>query len=468
MKNISRLSLLFLSIVTLFFASCGEMKNKVKGPDIVSDDDTYVAVGDFTSPQFTLQNATVAVDIDLDSHTADMTFYNFTSMDGNMMNVVSKGLKLENTKTTATFTIDEVIPVIKMADKEVLYASCPLVKVSGTVNTEDKTMVINFTMNYTTPFQQTMEIPVVFNGKIVEAGKEKEVIPEQAQVEVDYEEEIAANGVLKVDGKIIPKNTVRVAIDLDNMKANMYLATMSLNNGKDFITLEATDINIANTANGYELNAESVVPILETGMQIIYYPACKFENIKGTIDKKAGTMVIDLVFVYVDPETQKEDEYPATFIGKLGDPDDSDDVEQKIYTNDYLATGDFKVVLPNDDEYNVNNRMVGVDVDKNTMTANISFYAFSYGDEMPELTVLTNGLSLTDNGNGYTFSIAELSPMVQTVGETFVFEDARFLNMLGTIDTGAKTMQINFDIEYTDSNKQITVVPASYTGKLAE
>ncbi|MCR4665329.1 MAG: hypothetical protein K5660_08195, partial [Paludibacteraceae bacterium] len=91
-----------------------------------------------------------------------------------------------------------------------------------------------------------------------------------------------------------------------------------------------------------------------------------------------------------------------------------------------------------------------------------------YVDEMPELTVLTNGLSLTDNGNGYTFSIAELSPMVQTVGETFVFEDARFLNMLGTIDTGAKTMQINFDIEYTDSNKQITVVPASYTGKLAE
>ncbi|MBQ7697460.1 MAG: hypothetical protein IJT35_02635, partial [Paludibacteraceae bacterium] len=155
MKKLSSLSLLLMSIVTLFFASCGAInKNNADNPNVISDDYTYVAVGDFTSPQMTLTGKTVAVDVDLKNHEADMTLYNF-SLDGvNTMTVVAEDLHIESTKTTCVFTIDTVIPIIKTGDKDILLTICPMAKVSGTIDSEAKTMVIEFTLAYINPMMQ--------------------------------------------------------------------------------------------------------------------------------------------------------------------------------------------------------------------------------------------------------------------------------------------------------------------------
>ena len=464
MKNISRLPLLLMSIATLFFASCGEMKNNVKNPDIVSDENTYVALGDFTSEQFTLPGRVVALDVDFDNSKADLTLYNF-SIDGeNTMDILAQGLTLTKTSnTTCTFTIDQVVPIVKLADKDVLYTSCPLVGITGKVDVEAKTMVINFTLDYTTPFMEKMQIPVVFNGTLLEGNKKDEVV-EDAKKTINYTEEYAATGVLKVDGKIIPENVLRVGIAPDQQKAKLYLATMSLDNGKTFVTLGVEEINAIKAANGYKLEAATAVAVLETGAQSIYYTACKFQNLTGRIDKQEGIMEINVTFVYTDPETKKTHEYLASFYGTLEeDPDDAEDpVNPVLYAHNYLAIGDF-----NADEYTIGNRMVGVDLHDNT--ADVTFYAFSYGDQVPEITVLTSGLELQKTENGYTCFISEVTPYVQTVGQNVEFKDARFVNQEVMIDTNAKTMEIHFTIEYTDPNtSQMTALAASYYGTLAE
>lgn len=464
MKKQTILSLLILSIVTLFFASCGEMKNNGNTPNIISDDNTYVAVGEFKSDVFTLPNRTVAVDVDLDKHVADMTFYNF-SLDGkNMMNIIAKGLKLENTKTTCDFTINEVIPIIKSADKEILFQACPLMDVKGKIDVEAKTMVITLTLKYTTPFNQTMEIPTEFNGQLLLDKKDKDnAIPEDAKKVVDYEEEYGAKGVLMVDGKIIPDNKIRIAIDKDEMKAVMYLATLSLDNGNSFVTLEAQGLNVKNVSKGYELAAETVVPSLETGSQSIYFPACTFEKVEGMINNDEKLITVNLDFVYVDPKTAVQHRYPASFIGSMIDPDEVDEpVENALYDNDFLASGLFTA-----DNFEIDDRMVGVDVDMNTMTADITFYAFSYADVMPEITAKAKGLHLQKSGNVYNLSVNELTPYVQAGGEEIEFKDARFVSMLGTVDADNKTMQISFILEYTDPNTNaVSELAANYEGEL--
>ena len=467
MKKLSSLSLLLMSIVTILFTSCGAInKNNADNPNVISDDDTYVAVGDFTSPQMTLTGKTVAVDVDLKNHEADMTLYNF-SLDGvNTMTVVAEDLHLESTKTTCVFTIDTVIPIIKTGDKDILLTICPMAKVSGTIDAEAKTMVIEFTLAYINPMMQKTDIPVVFNGKLVEGSKAEEVIPEDAKKTVDYEAEYAAKGVLKVDGKVIPNNKVRIAIDKDDMRAVMYFATLSLDNGKNFVTLEAQDLSVAQAAQGYQISAESVIPTLETGAQSIYFPSCTFRQVDGMINTYYETIQVDLIFVYVDPQTGVTHEYPASFFGSMIDPEEVEEpVDNIMYDNDFLASGVFTA-----DQYEVENRLIGVDVDMNTMTADVSFYAFTYMDDMPELTVKNHGLQLQKSGNVYTFfSNNELIPYVVAGNEEVAFEDARFVNMQGTVDADTKTMTINFTVVYTDPNtKQVYEYAANYTGVLSE
>lgn len=458
-----------MSIATLFLASCGEMKNNVNGVDVIADDDTYVAVGDFTSdsPMFKepLTGRTVAVD--LNNNTADMTLYNF-ELNGAVMTILVKNLGFATpTETSCAISNgnEAIVPIIKMADKDVLFNNCPLTYVSGTIDSKEKMMYIEFTIAYNNPLlQQNMDIRVVFNGKLVERSKIDDVIPEEAKKEVDYEKEFAAKGVLDVDGKIMPDNKLRVAIDKDEMKANLYLATLSLDNGNSFVTLQAQDLNVTETSKGYNLNAETAVPILETGGQSIYYPYCEFRDVQGVIDEVAETMQISLVFVYVDSKTNEKHEYAATFFGKLVDPDEPDDVQQVIYNHDYLASGLFSVDY---EDFSIDNRIVGVNI--NGTTADVTFYAFSYGDQIPEINAKTSGLNLEKTAEGYAFSINEVMPMVQTSAGNVEFKDAVFTNMQGAINTENKTMNIRFTIVYTDPNTSaVTEIQAEYAGILAD
>ena len=469
MKTFYRFPLLLMSIATLFLASCGEMKNNVNGVDVIADDDTYVAVGDFTSdsPMFKnpLTGRTVAVD--LNDNTADMTLYNF-ELNGAVMNILVKGLNQATpSETSCVISNDnvEIIPIVKMADKDVLFNNCPLTYVNGTIDTKEQMMYIEFTLAYNNPLlQQNMNINVVFNGKLVERSKIDDVIPEEAKKTVDYEKEFAAKGVLDVDGRIIPDNKLRVAIDKDDMKANLYLATLSLDNGKSFVTLQAQDLNVTETSKGFNFDAETAVPILETGGQSIYYPYCEFRNVHGVIDEVAETMQISLVFVYVDSKTNEKHEYAATFFGKLVDPDEPDDVQQVIYNHDFLASGLFSVDY---EDFSIDNRIVGVDI--NGATADITFYAFSYGDQIPEINVKTSGLNLEKTAEGYALSIDKVMPMVQTTAGNVEFKDAVFTDMQGTVNTGNKTMSIRFTIVYTDPNTlAVTEIHAEYAGMLTD
>ena len=471
MKTLFRFPLLLMSIATLFLASCGEMKNEANGVDVVSDDDTYVAVGDFTSESPMLKEPltgrTVAVDVNLDNHTADMTLYNF-ELNGAVMNILVKGLALSNPSETSCVISNgdaQIVPIVKMGDKDVLYNNCPLTYVNGTIDTKEKTMHIDFTIAYNNPLlKQNMDVSVAFNGKLVESSKINEVIPEEAKKTVDYEEEFAARGVLKVAGKVIPDNKVRVAIDKDDMKANLYLATLSLDNGNSFVTLQAQNLNVTETVKGYEFNAETAVPILEKGGQSIYYPYCEFRNVHGVIEGEAetGTMQITLVFVYVDPQTNKKDEYEASFIGSLVDPDEPDQVEQKLYNHDFLASGTFAVDV---DNFSIDNRMVGVDINKTEIT----FYAFSYGDMVPELTILAEGINFQKTANGYSFTKDVVIPSVKTIGMNEKFNDARFTDMEGSIDTNNRNMDIRFTIVYTDPNtSEQSILHATYSGALTQ
>ncbi|MBP5477322.1 MAG: hypothetical protein J6Y00_06535 [Paludibacteraceae bacterium] len=469
MKTFYRFPLLLMSIVTIFLASCGDMKNNVNGVDVIADDDTYVAVGDFTSdsPMFKepLTGRTVAVD--LNDQTADMTLYNF-ELGGAVMTILVKGLDLANTSETSCAISNgnaEIIPIVKMADKDVLYNNCPITRVNGTIDTKEKTMYVEFTIAYNNPLlQQKMDIAVVFNGKLVDRKKIDEVIPEEAKKTVDYEKEFAAKGTLNVDDKIIPDNKLRVAIDKDDMKANLYLATLSLDNGKSFVTLQAQNLNVTETSKGYDLNAETAVPILETNGQSFYYPYCEFRNVHGVIDEVAETMQINLVFVYVDPNTNEKHEYEASFFGTLVDPDEPDEVQPIIYNHDFLASGLFSVDV---EDFSIENRMVGVDI--NGATADITFYAFSYGDQIPEINVKTVGLNLQTTAEGYTLSINEVMPMVQTSAGNVEFKDAVFKDMEGIIDTNKKSMNINFTIVYTDPNTSaVTEIHVGYEGVLMD
>lgn len=475
MKTIFRLPLLLMSIVTLFFASCGDMKNNGKNPGIVTDENTYVALGDFTSSpdRFTMKDRIVALDVDFDhTMTADLTLYN-VSLNGQNINIVAQGLALEKTTdTTFTFTIGNVTPLVRMADKDVQFVDCPLKDVKGIVDTKNRTMDIEFTLDSKIPGMGGA-ILVKFNGKLVDKEKQDQVISEQENT-ISYEEEYAATGVLKVDDMYMPENVLRVGIDSIQGKAKLYLAKMSLDNGKKFVTLGVEEITATKTGKVYQLEAESAVAVKEEDGKTTYFTACKFENLTGRIDTEAGTMDIHVTFVYVGPDQQTHT-YDVTFKGELKD-DAQDPHTPVLCAYDFLASGDFSAREKGAEEaYSIGDRKVGVNLNKDN-TADITFYAFTYEDNIDGIdinldfvAIQTKGLTLQQTGNGYTFSINETTPIVKLndKGEAtdYPFDHARFKNMQGSIDNGK--MDIHFDIEYTDPyNNRTFHLEASYSGTL--